>query len=277
MKYLVLTALLVSGLAASFPNNASAQEVVIASNKDAKKGPVHAEEKVGLGIIGFNISKAQKDTLLNPKPAGGRFVGGITLTRFDLGFSKLIDNGSFSLSPENDFLDYKAAKTSTFSFDVLQMGYRFNQNFKIYLAGGFDWTHIRLKNNITMKRSNQVLDYDTEAIEFSKNRFSSFYIHVPLNFELRSKENDNGNRFYFVFGPELAFLTNAKVKQVSKENGKEKFNDDYNFQPLRYGGTVRIGWGSLGIFTKYYFTDMFDSAPQKGLKNMSFGVTLGLN
>jgi hypothetical protein len=239
MKYLFLTALLVSGLAGA----TQAQSTSDSTNKVSK----------------------------------GRFIASITATRFDLGFSKLIDNGSFSLSPANDFLDYKAAKTSTVSLDVLQLGYRFNSNFKVYLAGGFDWTHIRLKRNITMKKNSPVLDYDTESIEFSKNRFSSFYVHIPLNFELRTRENENGKRFYFVFGPEIAFLTNAKVKQISKDKGKEKFNDDYNFQPFRYGGTVRLGYGAFGIFTKYYFSDMFDSAPQEGLKNMSFGLTLGLN
>lgn len=272
MKYLFLTALLISSFAGAQAQNTTA-------NADTTATKAHKEHKMkkfdmdhGVGVI---IGK--KDSTGKTDASKGRFIGGITLTRLDIGFSKLIDNGSFSLSPENDFLDYKAGKTSTVSLDVLQMGYRFNQHFKIYVAGGFDWTHIRLKKNITMKKNSPVLDYDTENIQFSKNRFSSFYVHVPLNFELRTKENDNGKRFYFVFGPEIAFLTNAKVKQISKEKGKEKFNDDYNFQPFRYGGTLRIGYGGLGIFTKYYFSDMFDSAPQKGLRNMSFGLTFGLN
>jgi hypothetical protein len=38
-----------------------------------------------------------------------------------------------------------------------------------------------------------------------------------------------------------------------------------------------VGYGWIGFFSKYYFNDMFDSAPQSGLKNMSFGITFGLN
>ncbi|RZJ77300.1 MAG: PorT family protein, partial [Flavobacterium sp.] len=165
------------------------------------------------------------------------------------------------------------------SFDVLQIGYRFNSNFKIYVAGGFDWTLIRLKKNITIAKDSPVLTYTTETPEvlYSKNRFSSSYVHLPLNFELRSKENKKGNRFYFVAGPEIAFLINGKVKQISDEYGKVKIKDDYNFAPFRYGGTVRLGYGSAAIFAKYYASDMFDSVPQKGLKNMAFGLTLGLN
>ncbi len=226
-------------------------------------------------VVADTVRKQESNELRSAKK--GRFVGGITFTRVDLGFSKLIDNGSFNLSPENDFLSYKGLKTSTISFDVIQMGYRFNPNFKVYLAGGFDWTLIRLRKDITIQKNTRDLSYVEEPVEFSKNRFSNSYVHIPLNFEFRSKENDKGKRFYFVVGPEVSFLLNGKVKQVSNEHGKVKYKDDYNFQSFRYGGTVRLGYGGIGFFTKYYFNDMFDTAAQKGLKNMSFGITFGMN
>jgi len=264
MKTLILTAVMVSGLTFFAGSGANAQQ-------DSVK---RKNKEINYGV---NISIGKKDSTGHINSSKGRFVAGITFTRLDIGLSKLIDNGSFSLSPANDFLDYKAAKTSHFSFDILQMGYRFNPNFKIYIAGGFDWTHIRLKKNITIQESTPTLTYKTENIAFSKNRFSSSYVHIPLNFELRTKENSKGRRFYFVAGPEVAFLIDGKVKQISDENGKQKINDDYTFAPFRYGGTVRIGTNGIALFAKYYASDMFDSTPQKGLKNMAFGLTLGLN
>jgi len=228
--------------------------------------------------INVSLSFGDKeDSVKKAEAPKGRFMGGITFTRLDLGFSRLIDNGSFSLSPKNKFLDYRGIKTSTVSFDVLYFGYRFNPKFKVYIAGGFDWTLIRLKNNITIQRNTPDLTYVEDPINYSKNRFSSSYVHIPLNFEFRTKENDHGKRFYLVLGPEVSFLLNGMVKQISNEHGKQKFRDDYDFQPVRVGGTVRVGYGGIGLFTKYYFNDMFDSVSQKGLKNMSFGVTFGLN
>lgn len=266
MKKLLWTTLLVSGLAG-----------VMAQGAFAQQDSVKKRSSFGIdnGLISIKING--KDSTSKAKASKGRFMGGITLTRLDIGFSRLVDNGSFSLSKENDFLDYTGGKTSTVSFDVLQFGYRFDPHFKIYIAGGFDWTMIRLKQNITLKKNSPTLDYDQESIEFSKNRLSNSYVHIPLNFELRTKENTHGKRFYFVFGPEVAFLLNGKVKQISTEKGKEKFKDDYNFEPFRYGGSLRIGYGGFGLFTKYYFNDMFTTTAQKGLKNMSFGVTFGLN
>ncbi len=265
MKHLLLTAVLVSGLTLLAGSSASAQQDSVKRKK--------FDINYGLGVtIG-----EKKDSTGRVDQSKGRFVGGVTLTRIDIGFARLIDNGSFSLSSKNDFLDYKGGKTSTVSFDVLQLGYRFNSNFKIYVAGGFDWTMIRLKKDITIQRDAPDLSYVNEPIHFSKNRFSSSYVHIPLNFELRTQENRRGSRFYVVFGPEVGFLLNGKVKQISDERGKQKFKDDYNFAPFRYGGTFRIGYNSIALFAKYYANDMFDTAAQKGLKSMSFGITLGLN
>ena len=263
MKNLILTAILVSGF-----TMASAQQDTTKSKK------VNYGQSIKIGPI---VVTKNGDTIRKIDQNKARFMGGITFTRLDIGLSKLIDNGSFGLSPANEFLDYRASKTSNVSFDVLQMGYRFNSNFKIYLAGGFDWTLIRLKKDITMQKSTANLTYVNEPIVFSKNRFSSSYLHIPLNFEFRTKENNKGKRFYVVVGPEVGFLLNGKVKQISDERGKEKFKDDYNFAPFRYGGTVRLGTDGLALFAKYYASDMFDSTPQKGIKNMAFGLTFGLN
>jgi hypothetical protein len=270
MKSLLFKAIMVSGLTLLAATSLQAQE-------DGKAADSVKRKKFDINYgVGITIG-AKKDSTGKTDENKGRFVGGVTFTRLDIGFSKLIDNGSFSLSPANDFLDYRGGKTSTISFDVLQFGYRFNSNFKIYIAGGFDWTMIRLRRNITMQKNTATLTYIEEPIIFSKNRFSNSYVHIPLNFELRTKENNKGKRFRFVVGPEVGFLLNGKVKQISDERGKEKFKDDYNFAQFRYGGTLRIGYGGLGLFAKYYASDMFDSAPQKGLKNMAFGLTFGLN
>lgn len=268
MRSLILTAILVSGLTFLVSSNASAQQ------DSTKNKKINYGQSITIGPM--VVTTHNRDTV-RKDPNRARFVGGITFTRFDIGFSKLIDNGQFDLSPANEFLDYRAGKTSNVSFDIMQFGYRFNSNFKIYIAGGFDWTLMRLKKDITMQKNTADLSYINEPIHFSKNRFSSSYVHIPLNFEFRTGESSRGNRFYFVVGPEIGFLLNGKVKQISDERGKEKFKDDYNFAPFRYGGTVRVGWNSLAFFAKYYASDMFDSTPQKGVKNMAFGLTFGLN
>jgi len=274
----LFTALLIFGMVGMTLHRAYAQQDSTAVKKHNSKRRVNMSLSFGKSQEpGDKKVTPVQDTVKLETAHKGRFMGGITFTRLDIGFSRLIDNGSFTLSPKNSFLDYKGAKTSTVSFDVLYFGYRFNPKFKVYIAGGFDWTLIRLKNNITIQENTPGLTYVQSPVDFSKNRFSSSYVHIPLNFEFRSKENTKGKRFYFVLGPEVSFLLNGMVKQISDENGKQKFRDDYDFQPVRLGGTVRLGYGGIGLFTKYYFNDMFASTPQNGLKNMAFGITFGLN
>ena len=276
MKPLILTSLLIGGMIGMISPAAKAQQDTTMTTVTVTKKTTYNKSRKYNVDLSFGDNEEQDTTKTRSAPKG-RFMGGITFTRLALGFSRLIDNGSFSLSPTNDFLDYKGIKTTTISFDVLYFGYRFNPNFKVYIAGGFDWTLIRLKKDLTIVPNSRELTAIDEGINFSKNRLSSSYVHIPLNFEFRTKENDNGKRFYFVVGPEVSFLLNGKVKQISDERGKEKIRDDYNFQPVRIGGTVRLGYGGIGLFTKYAFNDMFDTAAQKGLKSMSFGITFGLN
>ena len=44
------------------------------------------------------------------------FSYGLTFSRFDLGLATLVDNGSFKLSPQNQFLNYRSWKTSNVGF-----------------------------------------------------------------------------------------------------------------------------------------------------------------
>ncbi len=226
-----------------------------------------------------SIELGKKDDYEEQQRQGKKAPGvsfGLTFSRFDIGFTKLLDNGSFTLSDANSFLDYNGWKSSNVGFDLLQFGFRTSSSFKIYVAGGIDWTHLRLDRDVTIRRDAPELSYDESPIHFSKNRFSSTYLRIPVSFEFRTKDDNRGKKFRFVVGPELGFLLNGKVKQVSKEDGKQKFNDSYNFTKFRYGAVTRIGYGGAGLFFKYYFNDMFEnSVAQEGLRNLSFGLTFG--
>jgi len=270
MKRLLFTALLCAAATALFAQSTDSTKTT-ADTTRSKRTVI----KLGFGGDASEISMNNTDTSFHASKAPG-FSFGLTFSRFDLGFATLIDNGSFTLSPQNEFLTYRQWKTSNVGFDVIQFGYRFNSSFKIYVSGGFDWTHIRLRRDITIQRNAPVLTYTEDDIHYSKNRFSSSYLRIPLSFEFRSREDNDGSRLHLVAGPDIGILLNGRVKQISAENGKQKFNDDYHFAKLRYGAFARVGYGAFGLFAKYYFNDMFQNSPaQEGLKNFSFGVSVG--
>ncbi|RKD17288.1 hypothetical protein BCY91_03940 [Pelobium manganitolerans] len=215
-------------------------------------------------------TKTEKKTVKYP-----RFTYGLTFEHFDIGLSKYHTGSDFG-APNGYDLETETWKTSNVGFDLLQMGIRFNPNLKVVLAAGLDWNHMRLKQNVTIQPEQPTLTITDDAIDYEKNRFSSRYIRVPLYFEYRSPQSKKGKRTSIVFGPEVGFLLNGKVKQISKEKGKEKFKDDFNLEPFRYGASIRLGYGGGGLFFKYYFNDVF--AKNEGpadYKNLSFGLTFG--
>lgn len=202
-----------------------------------------------------------------------RVFAGITFARFDLGLTKLLNDGKLTLTSENEFLEYRGWKSVNVGFDVLQMGYKFSDQFRIHAAAGFDWTHIRLEKDIIIAEDTKPLAYIESPINYSKNRFSSSYLRIPLSFELQTRANDNGDRIKLAVGPVMGILLQGSQKFKSDEEGKQKVKDGFNFAPVTYGGFARVGVGSFGVYTKYYFNDMFiDSPNQEGLKNLSFGL-----
>lgn len=244
---------------------------------DSINNPEGRTIKYGYANAGFDLAVNKKgDTIISThsKPPGFSF--GLTLARIDFGLATLVDNGSFTLSPQNQFLRYRSWKTTNAGFDVLQFGYRFNSAIRLYMSAGFDWTLIRLRENITIAEHQPVLTYTLDNINFSKNRFSSTYLRVPLSFEYRTHDDADGTPFRIVFGAEGGLLLSGRQKQVSAVNGTQEFTSDYHFQKFRYGPFARIGYGLIGVFAKYYVNDMFENSPaQKGLTNLSLGIMLG--
>lgn len=205
-----------------------------------------------------------------------RPIYGVTFSRIDLGLVKLMDNGSFTLSDDNRVFRYRPGKTVNFGFDLLQAGYRFSDHFRIFLSGGFDWTYLRLREDIDFLENTTPLDWEYSDIDYSKNRLTSTYLRLPLTFEFRTKNYSGLGRLRFAFGPEGGFLLKGTQRFKSEELGKQKFKDDYNFTQFRYGAFARFGVGSFGIYGKYYFNDLFENSPkQAGLQNFTFGLMLG--
>jgi hypothetical protein len=249
---------------------------VITSDTSSSKSGKKAKTVIQIGNLRINTNSNQTVVTTTESPKKKNTVSvGLVFDHFDLGFSRYLDKGSFTLSQANSFLEFEPAKTSNVGFDFFEMKYKSGSKFAFYIAAGLDWNHIRLKQHITILKDQPVLDYQPENIAFSKNRLSSRYLRIPIGFEFNTPVQ-KGKYFRVVAGPELGFLLNGKLKQISEQRGKEKFKDDYNFNPFRYGAHLRLAYQNTGIFMKYYFSDVFakDQGPDD-FNNMSFGLTWG--
>src|SRR5471030_2541634 len=127
MKRLIFTTIIVLALTGVFaypiPANAAkpmADTVIIKKGKTIRIG-------FGKDAAEFNINKDRKDAdSIKRESTYPKFSFGLTLSRLDLGLATLVDNGSFTLSAQNQFLRYRSWKTSNAGFDVIQLGVRFS-------------------------------------------------------------------------------------------------------------------------------------------------------
>lgn len=272
--------LLIFAFAIALINNSFAQKIVTERDTTGKIKSISTGikvtdttkyDKIGK-VLGQVFDDGNTQTEKYP-----RTFGGLTFTRIDWGFSRIMDDGSFSLSEENNFLSYK--KASNFGFDIAQFGVRFNDNFKTYIGAGFEWNYLRLKQNILLKQNTSPLSYDlidAGQISYKKNVLTSTYLRLPIAVELRTNKNSHGERVKVAFGAMTGVLLKGTQRLKSEENGKQKFKDNYNFASFQYGPFVRIGYDDFALFAKYYVNDMFENSPaQKGLNNLTFGITLG--
>jgi hypothetical protein len=250
---------------------ADADTIIIIKSKKKHK------YKFGFGkdVAEVNINNNDYDTTYTASKEPG-FSLGLTFTRFDIGLTTLNDNGSFKLSPQNQFLNYRSWRSSSIGFDVLQISYRFSSAFRIYTSGGFDWMNLRLRQSGTILRDQDVLTFVPDDIKYSKIRLRASYLRVPIALDFRTHDDADGRRFHFVGGLDMGLLLGSSFLQESEQNGSQKRSGDYHFTKFRYGPFVRVGYGGIGVFARYYVNDMFDDSPaQKGLRNFSFGMSVG--
>lgn len=279
MKIYILTIAFLSALSAAEAQNTITEVSTITDTiivKREKKSTVKIDTdgvSVMVGKVDSVLVSKTKDAVKYP------IVNfGFNFEHFDLGISKYHTGDNFSVPAGYEFLEHETWKTHTFGFDALQLGLRFNSNFKIMISAGLDWNHIRLKNDeVDILAKQPKLSHDIiEDRELKKNRFTSRYVRLPLYFEYRTGQIRGGKRFSVVAGPEVGFLIDGKVKQKTQGGEKTKIKDDFNFEPFRYGVNARIGYGTTGLFFKYFFNDVFaENQGPSEYKNLSFGLTFG--
>ncbi|MCA5006031.1 outer membrane beta-barrel protein [Sphingobacterium bovistauri] len=252
------------GLCLFMINNTNAQTVSTTTVVIEKTDTTKSQNR-NITILG------EKESNNNKYP---RAFGGVTFTRIDWGFSRIMDDGAFSLSDENQFMKYK--KASNFGFDIAQFGIRASDNFKTYISAGFEWNYLRLENNIIFNENTSPISFEPSNVEYKKNVFTTTYLRLPLTFEWRSDKNRKGERVKVAFGAMTGILLKGTQRLKSKQDGKQKFKDNYSLASFQYGPFVRLGYDDFGIFAKYYVNDFFEKSPaQKNLNNLAFGITLG--
>ncbi len=106
------------------------------------------------------------------------------------------------------------------------------------------------------------------------------YFDIPVEFRIHSRKNDHKRSFFLAIGGKIGFRMAGKTKIIYSEYGTtKKFKDLYHFNvnAVRYGATVRLGYGPFNFWGYYGFNQFFTGNKTEGIINpntFSFGISL---
>lgn len=119
---------------------------------------------------------------------------------------------------------------------------------------------------------------------FQKNKLSCNYLEIPVEFRIRTgkrKERETwefqaeresiGPRFNMAVGARIGYAINVHTKTID-DHGKRKFYGVEQLQPLRYGLTARVGFGSLAVCGFYSLTSIIQEGKGTEMIPVSVGV-----
>jgi hypothetical protein len=137
-----------------------------------------------------------------------------------------------------------------------------------------DWNNYRFSNNTQFSARTDTMMMSRDTIEYRKNKFMTQNLmgHFMLQYETRPDKN--GRTFDIGAGVFGGYLMNARMKQVSEQNGKVKMDDDYQLNPLRYGICGRIGYGAFDFYVNYTLNNLFRENLGPQVQNISFGINI---
>lgn len=119
----------------------------------------------------------------------------------------------------------------------------------------------------------------SDTYNYRKNKISLNYFEVPFELRIRSKRkwSDKKNKmvgpFRFYPGFKAGYLVNIHAT-VKDDDGKFKFYNYKNLERIRYGATLRIGYGRLSVYGFYALTSLFKENKGDDLQSFAIGFSI---
>lgn len=125
--------------------------------------------------------------------------------------------------------------------------------------------------------------YDEELgiTDFKKNKFHQLYLDIPIELRFRGKPNEKNKRFKMAIGAKFGVLLDSHTKVKTDRTYKVKNYQDLN--RIRFGPTLRIGYGSFNIVAYYGVLNLFqdgklqDSGTLKEVKANTLSIGISIN
>lgn len=220
---------------------------------------------ISVGESGVTVTK--QDSI--PKRVVTRFM------LLDIGFAGYLQNGSFNLTPDNEFLDTKFGKSRNVNLQLFTQRVRFAQQHMNFSYGlMFEFNKYRLANDVKLVEGIAPLTFTPSETEYRKNKLKATYLYIPLMLGVETKPEKMGKSFRVRAGVYGGILTSSKQKLIGKITDREKIKDDFNLTKFRYGMRGEIGYGFINFYVHYAFSPMFKENQGPDLNPINMGIML---
>jgi hypothetical protein len=222
--------------------------------------------------------KDQDDNGDNHRRHSRKFQGHWTGVEFGLA-NYMVKGFDFTLPDDIYYMDLHSAKSHNFNINFVQQSLGFSSHFGLVTGLGLNWIDYRFDgdNNI-QKGTNGVIEMLDPEQSLKKSKFQTTYITLPILFEGQiPADNHHMNIAAGIIG---AVKIYSGTKMTLDAGDKVKTNDDLSMNVLRFGGTVRLGFGNFQVFSTYYFTPLFKTGKGPGgydLYPVEIGMAITFN
>jgi hypothetical protein len=163
---------------------------------------------------------------------------------------------SFVIPDDIYYMDLWDTRSDYFNINFLQLSLGFSRRTGLVTGLGINWDCYRFSgdNSIQQDPTGVIIEYPS-PVPLKKSKLKTLYLNMPLLFEGQIPvENNQINLAFGVIGGIRLW---SQTKMVSDDGEKFKNTDDFSINLLRWGPTVRIGYGCLQIVSTYYVTPLF--------------------
>ena len=120
-----------------------------------------------------------------------------------------------------------------------------------------------------------------DSIDYITNRISQQWIQIPLEFRIRSNNNAHGKCFKVGVGGKIGYMIGNHYthseKDADNQISKMKLYHIRNLNPLQYGLTGRVGFGSVSLSAFYSMSTLFATNKGPAIQPLVLSLVFSLN
>jgi len=171
--------------------------------------------------------------------------------------------------------------SSEFTFSYLYPLFGKKNHFSMAVGLGSSTQNIKYNAYIAEINDKPTFFLFNDSIAYTKNKLTTVFIDIPIEFRLRTNNNVHLKNFKFSFGGKIGYL----IKSYHKYSG-----DEYRFamektvkfkeykvpylNKLHYGIFTKLFYGQFGLNVYYSLSDLFENNLTPEITPFSVGISM---